>query len=110
MQSGGLDMSALLKQAQKMQDDMQKTQDELETMEVEGSAGGGMVTVKANGKKKILSLKINPEAVDADDVEDLEDLVMAAVNQAIDNADKLSSDELNKVMPKLPGGFKLPGF
>ncbi|PID27513.1 MAG: YbaB/EbfC family nucleoid-associated protein [Candidatus Cloacimonadota bacterium] len=110
MQSGGLDMSALLKQAQKMQDDMQKTQDELEKMEVEGSAGGGMVTVKANGKKKILSIKINPDAVDADDVEDLEDLVMAAVNQAIDNADKLSSDELNKVMPKLPGGFKLPGF
>ncbi len=103
-------MQKMMKQAQKMQSQLAKAQEEMNAQEVEGSAGGGMVTVRANGKKKILSLKINPEAVDADDVEDLEDLVMAAVNQAIDNADKLSSDELNKVMPKLPGGFKLPGF
>ncbi|MBN1969586.1 MAG: YbaB/EbfC family nucleoid-associated protein [Candidatus Delongbacteria bacterium] len=110
MNNSGLDMSALLKQAQKMQDDMQKTQEELETKEVTGTAGGGMVTVVANGRKKVLSIKIKPEAVDADDVESLEDLVLAAVNQAIDNADKLSSDELSKVMPKLPGNFKIPGF
>lgn len=107
---GGMDMSALLKQAQKMQDDMQKTQEELEKQEVEGSAGGGMVKVKANGKKKILSIKIDPSILNPDDVEDVEDLVLAAINQAIDNAEKLSSDEVSKVMPKLPNGFKIPGF
>jgi len=107
---GGMDMSALLKQAQKMQDDMAKAQVELEQKVVEGSAGGGMVKVKANGKKKITAITIDPKAVDPDDVEALEDLIMAAVNQAVDNADKLSSDEMAKVMPKLPEGFKLPGF
>lgn len=107
---GNLDMSSLLKQAQKMQDDMQKTQEELEKQEVEGSAGGGLVKVKVSGKKKLLSIKIDPKVLDPDDVEEVEDLVMAAVNQAIDNADKLSSDEMSKVMPKLPNGFKLPGF
>ena len=107
---GGMDMSSLLKQAQKMQDDMQKAQDELEKEVVEGTAGGGMVKVTASGKKKLLSIKIDPSVVDADEVEDLEDLILVAVNQAIDNADALSSDEMNKVMPKLPEGFKIPGF
>lgn len=107
---GNMDMSSLLKQAQKMQDDMQKTQEQLETEIVEGSAGGGLVKVTVNGKKKVLSLKIDPKVLDPDDVEEVEDLVMAAMNQAIDNADKLSSDEMSKVMPKLPNGFKLPGF
>jgi len=107
---GGLDMSSLLKQAQKMQDDMQKTQEELEQQIVEGSAGGGVIKVKANGKKKILSINIDPKVIDPEDVEELEDLVLAAINQAIDNADKLSSDEMSKVMPKLPEGFKIPGF
>jgi len=107
-----MDMSALLKQAQKMQEDMEVSEKELEKEIVEGSAGGGMVKVTASGKKKILSLKINPEVIDPDDddLEDLEDLIIAAVNQAIDNADKLSKDEMSKVMPKLPEGFKIPGF
>ncbi|NOR45211.1 MAG: YbaB/EbfC family nucleoid-associated protein [Candidatus Delongbacteria bacterium] len=105
-----MDMSSLLKQAQKMQEDMQKSQDQLEKEVIEGSAGGGMVKVKVSGKKKLLSIKIDPTILDPDDVEELEDLVMAAVNQAIDEADKLSGDEMSKVVPKLPNGFKIPGF
>ena len=105
-----MDMSSLLKQAQKMQEDMQKSQDQLEKEVIEGSAGGGMVKVKVSGKKKLLSIKIDPTILDPDDVEELEDLVLAAVNQAIDEADKLSGDEMSKVAPKLPDGFKIPGF
>ena len=105
-----MDMSSLLKQAQKMQEDMQKSQDQLEKEVIEGSAGGGMVKVKLSGKKKLLSIKIDPTILDPDDVEELEDLVLAAVNQAIDEADKLSGDEMSKVVPKLPEGFKIPGF
>ena len=105
-----MDMSSLLKQAQKMQEDMQKSQDQLEKEVIEGSAGGGMVKVQVSGKKKLLSIKIDPTILDPDDVEELEDLVLAAVNQAIDEADKLSGDEMSKVVPKLPDGFKIPGF
>ena len=105
-----MDMSSLLKQAQKMQEDMQKSQDQLEKEVIEGSAGGGMVKVKVSGKKKLLSIKIDPTILDPDDVEELEDLVLAAVNQAIDEADKHSGDEMSKAVPKLPGGFKIPGF
>ena len=105
-----MDMSSLLKQAQKMQEDMQKSQEQLEKEVVEGSAGGGMVKVKMNGKKKLLSIKINPTILDPDDVEELEDLVLAAVNQATEEADKLSGEEMSKVVPKLPEGFKIPGF
>ncbi|MBN2789036.1 MAG: YbaB/EbfC family nucleoid-associated protein [Candidatus Delongbacteria bacterium] len=105
-----MDMSTLLKQAQKMQEDMQRSQEQLEKEVIEGSAGGGMVKVKVSGKKKLLSIKIDPSILDPDDVEELEDLVMAAVNQAIDEADKLSGEEMSKVVPKLPNGFKIPGF
>ncbi|MDA3838845.1 MAG: YbaB/EbfC family nucleoid-associated protein [Candidatus Delongbacteria bacterium] len=105
-----MDMSSLLKQAQKMQEDMQKSQGQLEKEVIEGSAGGGMVKVRVSGKKKLLSIKIDPTILDPDDVEELEDLVLAAVNQAIDEADKLSGDEMSKVVPKLPDGFKIPGF
>ncbi|MDA3886279.1 MAG: YbaB/EbfC family nucleoid-associated protein [Candidatus Delongbacteria bacterium] len=105
-----MDMSSLLKQAQTMQDDMQKSQEQLEKEVIEGSAGGGMVKVRLSGKKKLLSIKIDPTILDPDDVEELEDLVLAAVNQAIDEADKLSGDEMSKVAPKLPDGFKIPGF
>jgi len=105
-----MDMSALLKQAQKMQEDMQKSQELLEHQEVEGTSGGGMVKVRMNGKKKIISLKINPSVIDPEDAEGLEDLILAAVNQATDEADKLSNDEMTKIVPKLPNGFKIPGF
>jgi len=105
-----MDMSALLKQAQKMQEDMQKSQEQLAMQEVLGTAGGGMVSVRMNGKKKILSIKIDPSIIDPQDAEGLEDLIIAAVNQATDEADKLSNDEMTKIVPKLPSGFKIPGF
>ena len=105
-----LDMSSLMKQAQKMQEDMQKSQDQLEKQEVEGSAGGSMVKVRMNGKKKVLSIKIDPSILDPDDAEELEDLILAAINQASEEADKLSGDEMSKIAPKLPEGFKIPGF
>ncbi len=107
---GNMDMSSLLKKAQKIQEDMQKTQEQLEKQEVEGSAGGGVIKVKANGRKKILSVQIDPKILDPEDVEEVEDLIKAAVNHALDNADKLSEDEVSKVMPSLPSGFKIPGF
>ena len=108
--NGGLDMSSLLRQAQKMQEDMEKKQEDLGKQEVEVTAGGGAVVVKATGTKKIVSIKIKPEILDPDDVEDVEDLLTAAINQALDKANELSEGEMNKIMPKLPEGFKLPGF
>lgn len=88
---GGMNMQQMMKQAQKMQADLQKAQEELENTEVEGSAGG-MVTVTMNGKKKLLSVSIKPEAVDPDDVEMLEDLLTAAFNDALEKAEELSKE------------------
>lgn len=105
-----MDMSSLLKQAQKMQEDMQKSQQMLESTEVEGTAGGGMVKVKMNGKKKLMSVNIDPKVIDPDDSEGLEDLIIAAVNQASEEVDRISGDEMSKIAPKLPDGFKIPGF
>lgn len=90
-------MAGLMKQAQKMQRDMAKAQEELGSLEVSATAGGGMVTVKANGKNEILEIRINPEAVDPDDVEMLEDLVLAAVNEAIRQATEAASEHMAKV-------------
>ncbi len=107
-------MNQLLKQAQKMQEEMARVQAELEHIEVEGSAGGGMVKVTANCQNQILKVEIEPEVVDPEDKEMLEDLIAAAVNQALDNAQKRAQEELSKVtggmMPNLPGGFKIPGL
>jgi len=90
---GGMNMKALMKQAQKMQAEMQekmeKANEELESTELTGTSGGGMVEVTCNGMKKILSIKIKPEIVDPDDVEMLEDLVTAATNEALSKADEL---------------------
>ncbi|MDD3045434.1 MAG: YbaB/EbfC family nucleoid-associated protein [Candidatus Delongbacteria bacterium] len=105
-----MDMSSLLKQAQKMQEDMQRSQQMLESTEVEGTAGGGMVKVKMNGKKKLMSVNIDPKVIDPDDSEGLEDLIIAAVNQASEEVDRISGDEMSKIAPKLPDGFKIPGF
>ena len=80
---GGPNMQQLMKQAQKMQQQMEKAQEELDAKEYEASAGGGMVTCKINGKREVLSLTIKPEAVDPDDVEMLQDMVIAAVNEAL---------------------------
>ena len=89
---GGNQMQQLMKQAQKMQEQMQKAQEELEQTEVEGSAGGGAVTVVMDGKKVVSSITIKPEIVDPDDVEMLEDLIMAAYNDALREAEDLYND------------------
>ncbi len=99
-------MQSMLKQAQKMQEDMAAKQEELEAAEYEISAGGGVVGVKINGKKEILSVKISPEVVDPDDVETLEDLIVAAVNEAIKKVESISSEE----MQKITGSMGLPGM
>ena len=100
----GPSMNAMLKQAQKMQEDMAALQAELEEREYEISAGGGAAKIKINGKKEIVSLDIAPEIVDPDDVEMLQDMIVAAVNQAIRAADEDASSS----MQKLTGGMNLP--
>ena len=99
-------MGSLMKTAQKLQEKMTKLQEELGEKTVETSSGGGMVTVVANGKQEIVSIKIDPEVVDASDVEMLEDLVLAAVNDALYQAKQMVSEE----MGKLTGGVKIPGI
>ena len=109
-----MNMGNLLKQAQQMQDRMEKVQAQLAEQTVEGSAGGGMVTAIANGKNELLRIKIDPEVVDPEDAEMLEDLVVAAVNQAMTKAQEMAASEMSKVtggmMQGLPGGLKLPGM
>ena len=97
-------MAGMMKKVQKMQADMKKMQEELKTRTVETSVGGGAVTVVMNGEKIIESLKLNPTAVDPEDVEMLEDLVMAAVNEASKKVDDLLAQEMGKVT----GGLNLP--
>lgn len=97
----GGNMNSLLKQAQKLQADMQKTQEELETKVLEGSAGGGAVVVTTTGKKKITDIKINPEVLD--DVEMLQDLVLTAVNDALNKVDEITENEMKKFnLPNMP--------
>lgn len=107
-------MANLFKQAQKMQEEMEKVQAALEEMTVEGAAGGGMVTVTANGKQQIVSIKIDPEVLSDDDVEMLEDLVVAATNQALEKSQEMSQNEMQKVaggmLGNLPPGMKIPGL
>ena len=99
-------MGNMMKQAQKLQAKMLKLQEELAERTVETSAGGGMVKVVANGKHQIVDLTIDKEAVDPDDVEMLQDLVLAAVNDALAKAQEMVASE----MGKLTGGFNLPGM
>ena len=96
----------LMKQMQKMQASVEKMQDELANKIVEGSSGGGMIKVTANGKQEILEIKIDPEVVNPDDVEMLEELILAAVNQAKENAEKLQVEGLSG----LAGGLPIPGL
>ena len=91
---GGGNMQNIMRQAQKMQEDLQKTQEELKSMEVEGSAGGGMVTVKVSGDKEFLGISLKKEAVDPDDVEMLEDLIKVAILDANKKADELKAEKL----------------
>jgi DNA-binding YbaB/EbfC family protein len=91
----GMDMSKLLQQAQQMQEQVQKAQEEIANEIVEGSAGGGAVTVKATGGGKIVEIKISKDAIDPNDPETLEDLVLAAVNSALTAAEELAKSKLN---------------
>ena len=99
-------MSNVLKQAQQMQEEMEKVQEELEDKTVEATSGGGAVTVTVNGKKEIVSIKIQPEAVDPDDVETLEDLITVAVNDAVKQADEMMAEGMSAVT----GGLNIPGL
>ncbi|HEB75121.1 MAG TPA: YbaB/EbfC family nucleoid-associated protein [Nitrospirae bacterium] len=96
----------IMKQAQKLQAEMAKVQEEAKTKTVEASAGGGMVTAVANGAGEIVSIKIDREVVDPDDVEMLEDLIVAASNEALRRAQEMVQSE----MARLTGGLKLPGM
>lgn len=102
---GGNNMNAMLKQAQKMQENMMKKQEELNEREFEAAAGGGAVTVTVYGRKEIKAISIAPEVVDPDDIEMLEDLILAATNEALRLAEEATSSE----MGKLTGGMNL-GF
>lgn len=102
----GGNMGNMMKQMQKMQKQMEEMQKQLEETEVESSAGGGAVTCKVNGKKEILSIKIDESVVDPEDVEILEDLVLAAVNEALRSAEEM----MTKEMSKLTGGMNIPGL
>jgi DNA-binding YbaB/EbfC family protein len=104
----GGNMGNLVKQAQKMQKDMEKVQQELQDKTVEASAGGGAITVVATGKKEIKEINIKPEVVDPDDVEMLQDLIMAAVNEALRKAEEMTSSEMSKItggLGNIPGLF-----
>jgi len=96
----------LMKQAQELQKKVKKMQEELENKIVEATSGGGMITVTANGRQEILSIKIEPEVVNPDDVEMLEDLILAAVNEAKRKSEELAQEE----MKKITGGMNIPGI
>ena len=106
MGGGPQNMNAMLKQAQKMQEDMEALQADLDKREYDISAGGGMVSLKINGKKEVLSMEIKPEIVDPDDTETLADIIIAAVNEGIKRVDDTNSTE----MAKITGSMGLPGM
>lgn len=100
------DMKQIQKMQKELQDRMAQVKDDLQNQEVEGTAGGGMVVAKANGNQELTDLLINKDVVDPDDIEMLQDLVVAAVNNALDNARNLNESEMSKVT----GGIKIPGL
>ncbi|HEY8416431.1 MAG TPA: YbaB/EbfC family nucleoid-associated protein [Limnochordales bacterium] len=101
-----MNMAKMMKQVQKMQQEMARIQEELGSKTVEASSGGGMVTVVANGHQEIVQLRIDPQAVDPDDVEMLQDMVLAAVNEALRKSRDLAAQE----MAKVTGGLNIPGL
>jgi len=106
MNMGGGNMNQMIKQAQKMQEQMRKMQEELEEKVFEATSGGGAVRAKVNGKKELVEINLNPEVVDPDDVEMLQDLIVAAVNESMRKAEESSASE----MSKLTGGLNIPGL
>ena len=106
MGGGPQNMQAMIRQAQKMQEDMEALQADLDAREYYVKAGGGMVEVKINGKKEILSIDIKPEIVDPDDIETLSDILVATVNEAIKRVETVNSEEMGKVT----GSMNMPGL
>ena len=106
MGGGPQNMNAMIKQAQKMQEDMAALQADLDAREYDVSAGGGLVELKISGKREILSISIKPEIVDPDDVETLEDIIVAAVNEGIKRVESTNEAE----MQKLTGSLGMPGL
>lgn len=106
MGGGPTNMQGMLKQAQKMQEDMAALQEDLDSREYEVKAGGGAVSVKINGKLEVQSIDVSPEIVDPDDIETLTDVLVAAVNEAIKKVNETNSSEMGKIT----GGFNVPGM
>ena len=106
MGGGPQNMQAMLRQAQKMQEEMAAKQEELDAREYDISAGGGVVNVKINGKKEILAIDLKPEIVDPDDIETLSDILVAAVNEAIKRVEDTNSEEMGKIT----GPMNMPGL
>ena len=106
MGGGPQNMQAMIRQAQKMQEDMAAKQEELDAREYDVSAGGGVVNVKINGKKEILSIDLKPEIVDPDDIETLSDILVAAVNEAIKRVEETNNTELGQIT----GPMNIPGL
>ena len=102
---GAQNMNSMIKQAQKMQDEITELQNDIEAREFSATSGGGVVEVVVTGAKNLKSLTIKPEAVDPEDVEMLQDLVISAVNEAMANVEKTTEEEMNKIT----GGVSLPG-
>ena len=102
----GGNMGGMMKQMQKVQKQMEKMQKQLEETEVEASVGGGAIVAKANGKKELLSITIDESVVDPEDIEMLQDLILAAVNEALRNAEEMMAKEMSKIT----GGMNIPGL
>ncbi|NLW51739.1 MAG: YbaB/EbfC family nucleoid-associated protein [Tissierellia bacterium] len=103
---GGQNMNSMMKQMQKMQKQIEDAQKEIEETEVTATAGGGVIEVVANGKKEIISISIDKDVVDPEDVEMLQDMIVAGVNEAIRAAEKLSEEKMSKIT----GGLNIPGL
>jgi len=103
---GMANMGKMMKQVQKMQEQMKRMQEEIEQRTVEATAGGGAVKVVANGKQQIVSIEISPDAVDPEDVEMLQDMILAAVNESIQKTQEMMQEE----MKKITGGLSIPGL
>ena len=106
MGGGAQNMNAMIRQAQQIQEDMTNLQEQLDAKEYEVTAGGGVVTIKINGKKEVLSLDIKPEIVDPDDIETLTDVLVAGINEAIKKVEDVNSEEMSKIT----GGISMPGL
>lgn len=106
MPGGGGNMNQMMKQVQKMQKEMEQMQEDLKDLTVEATVGGGVVTAKANGHKEIIEINIEPDVVDPEDVDMLEDLILSAVNEALRKAE----EEMESQMSKITGGLNIPGL